>query len=277
MAVNEDRIPSARQVAANRANAKNSTGPRTPEGKETSSRNATKTGIFADPDRPLQAGTFPEDPEEYRAHKLAFVSALNPANAVEEHLARKAWTTAIRATRLDRAEAHLLEGASQLAKDDSVWINVATTSLMADRRAYAMILDWSASRTDSSDAARNADFDFEAMALRLCCLQGGFIPGILDEDAAPTTADGWRDAFLTIADQVFDSPNDLVEWVTSKLSKAERELAAVHGRAAQIGAEQMLPVLERLAKVDARLSALLERQLNYLASRRMRAADEGEE
>jgi len=41
-------MPSDRQLAANRANARKSTGPRTPEGKARSSQNALKTGLYAE-------------------------------------------------------------------------------------------------------------------------------------------------------------------------------------------------------------------------------------
>src|SRR5581483_6015180 len=44
-----ERTPMAtvKQIAANRANARKSTGPRTPEAKAAASRNALKTGIYA--------------------------------------------------------------------------------------------------------------------------------------------------------------------------------------------------------------------------------------
>lgn len=40
-------MPSLKQLAANRANARKSTGPRTPEGKARSSQNALKSGLYA--------------------------------------------------------------------------------------------------------------------------------------------------------------------------------------------------------------------------------------
>ena len=40
-------MTSAAQMDANRSNAQKSTGPRTPEGKETASQNALKHGLFA--------------------------------------------------------------------------------------------------------------------------------------------------------------------------------------------------------------------------------------
>ena len=40
-------MPTEKQIAANRANAKKSTGPNTEKGKATSSRNAVKTGLDA--------------------------------------------------------------------------------------------------------------------------------------------------------------------------------------------------------------------------------------
>jgi hypothetical protein len=56
------------QIEANRANAQKSTGPRTPEGKETAAPNALKHGLFAR--ETVIRGEKEEEFEEYRDNLL---------------------------------------------------------------------------------------------------------------------------------------------------------------------------------------------------------------
>jgi hypothetical protein len=73
------------QNAANRRNAKKSTGPRTDEGKQKSSRNALKWGLSS----PHGAVVLPtESPEEFDAFCDALLADLKPVGAIEEELAR---------------------------------------------------------------------------------------------------------------------------------------------------------------------------------------------
>jgi hypothetical protein len=69
------------RLAANRANAQRSTGPRTRQGKSASSRNATSHGLFAK--HPLLDG---EDPAEYEALKERLVEEFAPASGIEDLL-----------------------------------------------------------------------------------------------------------------------------------------------------------------------------------------------
>jgi hypothetical protein len=74
-------MPTDRQLAANRANAQKSTGPRTPEGKSASSRNALKSGIYS------KALLIPgEDPAEFEALKQEHYDYFQPANIDERDL-----------------------------------------------------------------------------------------------------------------------------------------------------------------------------------------------
>jgi hypothetical protein len=70
-----------RQLAANRANAQKSTGPRTPEGKRASSANATKSGIYAK--ATLIRG---EDPAEFETFRAEHYDQFAPANPDERDL-----------------------------------------------------------------------------------------------------------------------------------------------------------------------------------------------
>ena len=73
--------PSERRLAANRANAQFSTGPRSDTGKAISSRNAVKTGLTG---RTILLPT--EDAEAYEIHLLQYVESFAPVGARETEL-----------------------------------------------------------------------------------------------------------------------------------------------------------------------------------------------
>ncbi|MBP7050145.1 MAG: hypothetical protein KBE65_03945 [Phycisphaerae bacterium] len=101
-------MASVAQIQANRLNAQRSTGPRTPEGKERASQNATKHGLLA-----REAVIAGEDPEEFELYREGMLQELAPAGAVETMLAERvvglSW-------RLQRAER--LQNAASAALDD---------------------------------------------------------------------------------------------------------------------------------------------------------------
>jgi len=77
-------MASVAQIDANRSNAQKSTGPRTPEGKETASQNAITHGLFA-----REGVIRGEDGEEFEMHQERLLDQLNPAGALEEILAER--------------------------------------------------------------------------------------------------------------------------------------------------------------------------------------------
>ena len=77
-------MASAAQIQANRSNARKSTGPRTPEGKERASHNATKHGLLA-----REAVIQGEDPEEFEFYREGMLQELAPAGALEAMLAER--------------------------------------------------------------------------------------------------------------------------------------------------------------------------------------------
>jgi hypothetical protein len=77
-------MTSARQLDANRRNARKSTGPRTINGKEASRRNALRHGLTAETlIEPL------EDPESYREFEAAIVAEYLPQSPVEKELVHR--------------------------------------------------------------------------------------------------------------------------------------------------------------------------------------------
>jgi hypothetical protein len=94
---------SPQQIAANRANARKSTGPKTLEGKEIARRNALKHGLTGAcvvvPD---------EDVNQVEACFDGFDAELNPQGAVGQFLARRAALLSLRLDRCARAETALV-------------------------------------------------------------------------------------------------------------------------------------------------------------------------
>jgi hypothetical protein len=94
-------VATAAQIAANRANARRSTGPRTPEGKAASSRNALTHGAYAADDTILATA-----PDTYLAD---FRAHFQPVGILEEHLVEHLAVLASRRERLQLAMDALLE------------------------------------------------------------------------------------------------------------------------------------------------------------------------
>ena len=93
------------QIAANRANARLSTGPSTPEGKAAASLNAVRHGLFC-----KQVVLDCEDRAEFEAHCSALLADLAPAGGIEELLAQRAVCESWRLQRVLRIEREMMDG-----------------------------------------------------------------------------------------------------------------------------------------------------------------------
>ncbi len=105
---------SSAQHAANRRNAQRSTGPRTPEGKQTSSQNATSHGAYAGSVHPVRSGALAENPAEVEAFIEAMVTAKNPRDEIEREIACQIANALLRHRRAGRLEAYELAHCSQV-------------------------------------------------------------------------------------------------------------------------------------------------------------------
>jgi hypothetical protein len=72
------------QIQANRADAQKSTGPHTPEGKETAAQNALKHGLFA-----REGAILREDEREFEEYRENLLNQLIPGTPLEETLAER--------------------------------------------------------------------------------------------------------------------------------------------------------------------------------------------
>jgi hypothetical protein len=141
-----------RQIAANRQNALYSTGPRTAQGKASSSRNNTRHGLRA------TTPVIPrlESPEDWEQHRATTIAGLAPITPLEEALAERVALILWRLDRVaryerdvtsqsqDRAPADLATGAACPvypdaggAGGDGANVDDADRDLIAVRRRYA--------------------------------------------------------------------------------------------------------------------------------------------
>jgi hypothetical protein len=105
---------SEKRLAANRANALRSTGPRTQEGKERARLNAVRHGLRAAlpaDQTPGIAAALGEDSGAFRSLHLAFFEDLGPTNLAERQIVDRAARAAWRLRRADAMQDELIEQA----------------------------------------------------------------------------------------------------------------------------------------------------------------------
>jgi hypothetical protein len=95
------------RLAANTANARHSTGPRTPEGKTRSSQNASKHGLTAG-----EVVIAPGEHEEFEELLAHYQAAIEPQGAVQQTLFNQLVAAAWNLHRIRRLEAELCAGAA---------------------------------------------------------------------------------------------------------------------------------------------------------------------
>lgn len=107
---------SAAQLAANTANARHSTGPRTPEGKTRSAQNARKHGLTA-----REVVIAPGEQEDFEELLADYQAEIHPQGVLQQTLFNELVAAAWNLRRIARLEAELCAGASYhdlLANDE---------------------------------------------------------------------------------------------------------------------------------------------------------------
>jgi hypothetical protein len=289
-----------KKLAANRKNALKSTGPKTPVGKTTSSRNAVKHGILAI--TPIVSGL--ESREAWDGHQEGIFKSLAPVGYIESLLAVRIAILWWRLSRIVRYEAEVAEAAIASAEpdlEDSAKYRCGKPSDPAESRAKAkkasLIVEMLRALPNMADGER---LDTQIAVATLWALweelpEGAgdiTIPGIPDNDASFDAFDGWTADLLRKAVEVYaraarTSPENLVsEAVASasenqvKARKEERELVE-RGRQWELRLEResrsrMLlepDVLDKVARYESGLERSLFRALHEL--QRIQAARAG--
>ena len=105
---------SQKKTAANRKNAKRSTGPKTVSGKQKASRNATTHGAFAH-DLIIRTAYLQENPAEYERLLRSITDEFQPDTLLQESLVRKIADCVWRSRRIVAAEtAHIVHAQSSV-------------------------------------------------------------------------------------------------------------------------------------------------------------------
>jgi len=180
---------SARKLAANRRNAKLSTGPKTPKGKESSSRNAYKLGIFARQlFSPTEQGL--KEWEAYQGIATRIYAHYRPEGVMEEILVDKVVTETIRLARLLSYERQ------ELSRKGAFWdqsldrvLRYQTAINRQLARAIEQLEQMQAERKDASGISRASDdTEPDAAADEPCELPGEPVPGD-EQQLTPAASD----------------------------------------------------------------------------------------
>jgi hypothetical protein len=125
----DEPMASEKQIAANRANAAKSTGPRTPEGKAVSSLNATRHHLLAR-SFVLQS----ECPERFEEFVESFYAEYNPSTPTETALVDTMATARWRLIRMSNLEAAIIDYEYSLDKETAN-LKTPARATLAYRRA----------------------------------------------------------------------------------------------------------------------------------------------
>ncbi|MEO6809858.1 MAG: hypothetical protein ABI353_12160 [Isosphaeraceae bacterium] len=296
------KVVSDKQMAANKANAQKSTGPRTAQGKASSRRNAVKGGLTGD------GIVMPEDLEaEVQAEITIFAARFQPTDDYEHRLIRQAAVGSVRFDRLQKAQdarlalhrttatrtwdetraAEVLELADLLMDDPAE----ATRRLQRTAEGCDYLWDaWDDLKTRLDDVG---EWDDDKLAFALRLLGWSTLPNVLDNDPAAILAGvalGVRDdrsafaRFLELTPDQLDTHAPLFEDCQTRLTDIiVEEMDRLRTLADQLwdrydapdraGASQRAWVdtsLEgqRLYRYDRDATRLIDRSLRELETRR---------
>ena len=281
---------SDKQVAANRANARKSTGPTSRAGKFAVARNGIGHGIYAMD--PVIAGV--ESPRDWKRYREAMLSSLQPANGLETVLAERIALNGWRQMRTSRYETEQIR-LTQEATTEVVGVRVgfehdsAATAVEeiislveANQQTWQTVRLFTAADDDtilSQEDAENLLWNF--------CEQIGFTSeGFehywqeLPEPLEVWTAGVIRQLVRTLAEQRGKDFDELVQAVhektTAKLVQSGREGNKLKHAIDDYRRENLLPdhdTLEKVMRYESHLSRLFQRDLHEL--QRLQAMRQG--
>jgi hypothetical protein len=281
----------------NLANAHNSTGPRTLQGKAASSRNALQHGLLCD----LPIATAAENPEAWEQHRVQVCAALSPLGYLETVLAERVALLLWRQVRVARYETAIIDhGLEDL--EDSVQGRRFTlpddrpstaADLRAGREELAQVAELLTIISDPDPACTFATAEaLQVFSAYLGCLAcSGLPPTVLpgrgkNENLAhyctrrPWTVPVLQEALAAIAQAAGTDLESLQQQVEEDIQRQQLTLcnALSDQEIALQRQTHALPdshMLDRIARYEAHISRELARTLHELeACRAQRAAED---
>jgi len=256
---------SASQIAANGRNARRSTGPRTGEGKNRSSRNAVRHGGYISQLHIIDCGRFAEDPDEVGDNVHAIVDSLDPRTGVEQALAFRIAMGFVAHNRLDFYEAGAISAINPTA---SLAPRPDADPLHEDlARQIAEVLNDPEDRPTSPWSA--------LVWLVVTNLWAGKphpkVAGLWDDSTKPTDDAGWEAVFHTLIKIRFSSTEDATAWARSCMWTHQAAIARLRDAEAHEKAQTALNTIERVLASRSRVDRGL--WLNLELYRKMRVAE----
>lgn len=254
------------QLAANRANAQRSTGPRTPQGKARSSLNAMKHGIYARRELAIENGPFDEDPDEVSEFLRESVEALAPRDVLEMARANRIALLQLQERRLDAWEVGVLnanEAAEAFTHSDnqsaSLLHVLECISVWNQRRR----VDAQEADSDSESATDIGEPPWESMAylVKSATDEDLTVADLWEDEHVPRDANEWKQAFEAVSRYVFPTWEGLAQWWVVQYTSVEQRASDARRRAAGEVSQQALQVLDRWNVVRSRITSELAKQM----------------
>lgn len=263
---------SAKQIRANRVNARSSSGPRSKDGKDRSSRNSEKHGVYSSKLRPILFGPFAEDKRNFAAWSESLTQALGPRDFVEWTEAEQIVLCYKQISRLEIYETAAIEGTSQLNGQSVVRLSGPTIEdHVAELRQLADFLQRYVSG-EENEWVRPDDYQRWVEFLYVFELDEDLVvPDLFAEDLKPADPSGWRQVLDAILTSHVSSQDVLIDKYTNKADMLDLQIRAssidVRGRTAN----QILDImLKQTSVLRTRLGRELERHIGLFNELRAR-------
>ncbi len=256
---------SEKALAARRANAKKSTGPKTPEGKARVGENAVKHGAFARKVTCITHGPLAEDRGEVESFYAEILKDLDPQTAVERALAREiasvAWGQ-------ERAERFTNLALSSVERPGGGAVTGCTQAELNARRwrLATMVLE-----TPDHPNIHWTAYE-EAASVLFCNLPDGTeTPGWEpDKGIRPKTPDEWRALIDLLIMKDWGTTTAAAQWTGSRAKEFESKRDVEMEERAQLAARTALTdgILDRAMSMTGRLRRDFIKLLEQYAARK---------
>jgi hypothetical protein len=241
---------SEKELAARRANAQKSTGPRTPEGKARVAENAVTHGAYAKKVTCITHGPLAEDPEQVAAFYAEMFEDLDPQTAVQRALAREIAAVAWGQERTERFT-NLALSSVEHPDGGSVQALTQAEHTAARWRVATVVLE----SGDDSNIHWTA-FE-EAVSVLFCALPDGTsTPGWMpDRGIRPDTSAAWQALIDLLIEKKWGTRAVAAAWTAAKAEEYEHVRDLELQERAQLAARVALSdgILDKAMNMTGRL------------------------